>query len=128
MRPHTDFLFNFLKITNIDVILWSYGAYYYVQSIVNGFFPQLCQCAFKIYGRTVCKKSNETCGIPKSSNFIRKLYSENIILIGVDDRVNEVMDDRYDFRILIDKYSSIDTKDTEIIRVIEKITQFVASL
>lgn len=128
VRPNVNFLINFLRVANIDIVLWSLGSDHYVKSILNGFLPDICKYATKVFARTVCIKSNDTCGIPKCSDFIRKIYNEEIILIGVDDRVNEVMDNRYDFRILVQNYNSQNLQDKELISVIEKITHFLVSL
>lgn len=124
VRPHVNFLINFLIFSKIDIILWSYGTDTYVESIINGHFPCLVQHAHKLFGRTQCKISEFRYGMCKSSEHIRKLYENEIVLIGIDDRVNDTMDDRYDMRILIEPYNKINTNDNHLITVIQKILDF----
>ncbi|GIY73975.1 nuclear lim interactor-interacting [Caerostris extrusa] len=96
----------------------------YVKSVINSYLHKLVKYAYKIFGRTQCKLSENRYGIVKCSEHIRKMYLENTLLIGIDDRVNEMMDDGYDLRISVEPYKVKNQNDQELIGVIEKIINF----
>lgn len=125
-RPYVDLLLNFLKFSNIKFILWSLGEDSYVKLVINSFILNIKHFAFKIWGRTQCNKSKQLYNVVKCSEHVRKsLPNKNIFLIGVDDRVNQMMDNKYDLRILVQPYQTQNSKDIELVTVIEKIIMHI---
>lgn len=124
-RPFADLLFHFLKFSNIKFILWSYGDDSYVKLVVNSFVVDLKNMAHKVWGRTQCKVSKDRYDVVKCSEHVRKTFKNKIFLIGVDDRVNEMMDEKYNLRIRVEPYLTQNTTDLELVKVIEKIVKYI---
>lgn len=124
LRPKLDFLLKFLYAKNIKIVLWSMGDDEYVQRICNGFLPKIVQHADIIFARKECCSSDRRYQFCKASEHIRTLYNEPILLMGVDDRVKQNMDELYDLRIHVKPYKEVNPKDTELVRVVETITDF----
>lgn len=124
-RPFADLLFQFLKFSNIKFILWSYGDDSYVKLVINSFIIDLKNMAYKIWGRTQCKISKDRYEVVKCSEHVRKIFDGQVFLIGVDDRVNEMMDDNYNLRIKVEPYQTRNAKDIELVKVIEKIIKHI---
>lgn len=121
-RPYADFLMHFLKFSGVKFMLWSYGDDAYVKLVINSFVLNLREFAFRVWGRTQCEKSKRLYSVVKCSEHIRKsLKNKNVFLIGIDDRVNEMMDNRYNLRIFVEPYKSQNSKDIELVAVMEKI-------
>lgn len=124
VRPNLNFLLQFLYLNNIKIILWSLGDDSYVERICNGFLPKIAKHADIIFARKECYVSDQKYNYYKASAHIRNLYREQIILIGVDDKVRQNMDDMYDLRIYVKPYQQINNNDIELVKVIETITSF----
>ncbi|GFY66921.1 FCP1 homology domain-containing protein [Trichonephila inaurata madagascariensis] len=124
IRPKLMFLLQFLYMKEIKIVLWSMGEDEYVMRICNGFLQKISLYADVIFGRKECKVSERKYGFCKASEHIRTLYTEPIILIAVDDKVNQNMDDMYDLRIYVKPYKKVDSNDLELTNVVEKITSF----
>lgn len=127
-RPFLDVLFNFFKFSNIKCILWSYGDDAYVKLVMNSYIPDLKEVAYKVFGKSQCKMSKDRYDVLKCSEHIRKMFKNNIFLIGVDDRINEMMDNKYDLRICVEPYRSINKHDYDIIKVINSIYTYFNNL
>lgn len=127
VRPYAYLLLDFLKVANIDIILWSYGSDSYVEHVINTHFQIFNNSNIKtrLFGRTVCETSKRKYGFTKHSQIIRKLYIDNINLLGIDDRANINMDEGYDFRILVEPYNEKNKQDNELLQVIFKIIEYL---
>lgn len=127
VRPYAHVLLDFLRVTKIDIILWSYGSDPYVEHVINTHFNIFSNSNIntRVYGRTVCETSKRKYGFIKHSQVIRKLYIDNIILIGIDDRANINMDEGYDFRILVEPYDEKNKYDNELLQVMFKIIEYL---
>lgn len=124
VRPKVDFLVDFLRFSQIDFILWSLGSDSYVTRVVNGYLPEVAQYAYKMFGRSECSTSCELYNYKKCSEHIRIMYERDILLIGVDDKAMENMDNGYDMRIAVKPYEETDNQDRELFKVVEEITKF----
>lgn len=127
VRPYAYNLLDFLRIAKMELILWSYGSDLYVEHVINTHFDIFSKFNNKtrVYGRTVCETSKRKYGFLKHSQVIRKLYLDNILLIGIDDRANINMDEGYDFRILVEPYNEKNKYDNELIQVMFKIMEYL---
>lgn len=125
VRPHLDTLIRFLRLCKIRTYIWSLGRDDYVKKVVNTYMPKMKNFAFKIYGRKECEVANRLHGWNKASKHIRDECSEHLILIGVDDRVEENMDNGYDLKIAIVPYDSVNPNDTALVSVIDEIMLFL---
>ncbi|KMQ83066.1 nuclear lim interactor-interacting [Lasius niger] len=123
-RPKIEFLINFLRLQRIDIILWSLGKDEYVKQMMNGFLPEITKYAYKVFARNESERSLRQFEIKKASEHIRSLYDRTILLIGVDDRAGEVMDEGYDLRIQVGVYDAVKPDDSELVDVVEKIMRF----
>lgn len=97
----------------------------YVKKIVNGFMPEVKRYAYKIYGRKECLSSHKLHGYYKASKHIREECDQDLILIGVDDRIEENMDEGYDLKIAIKPYNEVNAEDQGFLEVIDEIVQFL---
>ena len=127
-RPFSDFMFEFLQFSSIKFILWSYGDDAYVKLVMNSFITDLRNMAYKVFGKSQCKLSKYRYDVIKCSEHIRKLFKDDIFLIGIDDRVNEMMDNKYDLRINVEPYTCQNKKDIELVIVIQKIITYINGL
>lgn len=127
-RPKLETFINFLRLMKCDIILWSLGKDEYVKRVVSGFLPEIRAYAYKIFAYKECIKSETRYGYYKASEHIRIMYDCDIYLIGVDDKVSENMDSRYDLRIQVKPYSSPNTKDVALGEVIEKLVDALAEV
>lgn len=125
VRPHLDKLVRFLRFCKIRTYIWSLGRDDYVKNMVNMYMPEMKDYAFKIYGRKECETAYRLHGWNKASKHIRDECTEPLILIGVDDRVEENMDDGYDLKISISPYDSVNPNDTALTNVSDEITWFL---
>lgn len=128
-RPFADLLLNFFKFSNIKFMLWSLGDDSYVKLVINSFVLNIKNLAFRIWARTQCEKSKFLYNVVKCSEHVRKsLPNKKVFLIGIDDRVNEMMDNKYDLRILVEPYKQHNPKDIELITVMEKIIMHINNI
>lgn len=127
VRPYAYLLLDFLKVANIDIILWSYGRDSYVEHVINTHFQIFNDSNIKtrVFGRTVCETSKRKYGFTKHSQVIRKLYIDNINLIGIDDRANINLDEGYDFRVLVAPYNEKNKQDNELLQLLFKIIAYL---
>lgn len=130
VRPHAHLLLDFLKILNIDIILWSNGKDDYVEHVINKHFTIFVDPLLntRVFGRTVCNISNKQYGFIKHSKTIRKLYIENINLIALDDKIDSNMDLEYDLRIKVQPYKGKNTQDYELFTVMGKIIDYLKNV
>lgn len=125
VRPRLQTLIDLLRLTRIDIVLWSLGGDEYVHRVVNGFLPEIARHAHKVFARRECDRSYERYQYYKASEHIRVMYDHCIFLIGVDDKVSQNMDSQYDLRISIRPYKKPDPTDRALLDVCEKIIQGV---
>lgn len=127
VRPYAHLLLDFFTIANIDIILWSYGSDHYVEHVINNHFDIFINPDIKtrVFGRTICETSKRKYGFTKYSQVIRKLYIDNINLIGIDDRININMDEGYDYRVLVEPYNEKNKHDDELLQVMCKIIAYL---
>lgn len=97
----------------------------YVERMCNGFLHKIAKHADIVFARKECSASDKKYDFCKASEHVRTLYNERIILIGVDDRARQNMDDMYDLRIHVKPYKEVNPNDTELVRVVETITEFL---
>lgn len=132
VRPKFKTFLRFLKIIKADIILWSHGKDQYVSNVVNAYLPELVTCAHTLFGRTECEYSERYYNFLKASEHIRDMYKKRyglrVFLIAVDDNVAINMDEGYDLRIHIQPYSKVNSCDKELLVVIEKMVDGIASL
>lgn len=126
-RPKLKTLLQFLKLIQADIILWSHGKDAYVKDMVNAYLPDVAECTHTLFGRTECEYSKKFYNYLKASEHVRdmyrKRYSQNILLMGVDDNVTINMDDGYDLRIYVKPYETVNSCDKELMVVVEKMIQ-----
>lgn len=125
VRPHLDTFIRFLRLCKIRTYIWSLGRDDYVKKVINTYMPNVKKFAFKIYGRKECQVANNLYGWNKASKHIRDECTEPLILIAVDDRVEENMDNGYDLKINITPYESVNPNDTALVSVINEIMLFL---
>lgn len=127
VRPYAYKLLDFLRVAKMDLFLWSYGSDPYVEHVVNTHFNIFCNFNIKtrVYGRTVCEASKRKYGFLKHSQVVRRLYIDNVILIGIDDRANINMDEGYDLRILVEPYNEKNKHDNELLQVLFKVIEYL---
>jgi len=125
VRPHATTLIKFLLNSDFKVILWSLGSAAYVTKIISEYFPILEEQAFKIWAKNECQLAKEYYGCCKSSEVVRSLFSKDVVLIAIDDLVYKNMDCHYDYRILIKPFANWNEKDSQLLQVIVKITNFL---
>lgn len=123
VRPYAHLLLDFLAVVEIDLILWSYGSDQYVEHVINTCFDIFVHpdIRTRIFGRTVCETSKRRYGFTKHSQVIRKLYLDDIHLMGLDDRININMDTGYDFRVQVEPYDGKNKQDKELFETMCKI-------
>lgn len=128
VRPLFTTFVHFLKLIGVDIILWSTGDDEYVLSVVNGFLPELQKHAFKIFARYESDYSHFHYNYHKASWHVRHLYKpETIVLFGVDDLVNNNMDEEgYDVLFYIKPYTKVNSCDKELLKLMAKITEGLA--
>ncbi|GBO27131.1 hypothetical protein AVEN_212404-1 [Araneus ventricosus] len=126
VRPKLETFINLLRLLKCDIILWSLGKDDYVRRVVSGHLPEIRDYAYKIFAYKECMNSEARYGFCKASEHIRIMYDCDIFLIGVDDKVSENMDSRYDLRIQVKPYTSPDSKDVVLLEVCEKIINALA--
>lgn len=127
VRPYAHLLLDFLIVSNIDIILWSYGSDQYVEHVINNHFNIFVNPDIKtrVFGRTICEISKRKYGFIKYSQVIRKLYIDNINLIAMDDRININMDEGYDFRVQVEPYNEKNKEDDELFRIMCTIIEYL---
>lgn len=125
VRPHLDTLIRFLRLCKVRTYIWSLGRDDYVKKVVNTYMPKMKNFAFKIYGRKECEAANRLYGWNKASKHIRNESTEPLVLIGVDDRAEQNMDNGYDLKITIVPYDSVNPNDTALVSVIDEIMLFL---
>lgn len=124
VRPNVEFLIDFLRVTQADIVLWSLGRDDYVEQVIASTLHGILTHAKIVFGRTEGHHSVRKYGYQKCSEHIRTMYVSDILLIGVDDKAAENMDDRYDLRIHVKPYKTTDLKDVELIKVVKTLVSF----
>lgn len=125
VRPGLDALIRFLAFCRIRTYVWSKGRDDYVKKVVNGAMPEIKKYAYKIYGRKECQTALKLYGYDKASKHIRDECEQDLILIGVDDRIEENMDEGYDLKIAIKPYNEVNPEDRGLADVIDEIIAFL---
>lgn len=126
LRPKCKMLINFLQIIQCDIVLWSMGSNLYVEKVIKGTLTDIQKKAYKVYGRSKCKWSKSRYGFYKASEAVRKLYTQTVFLMGVDDRASQNMDSGYDLRIHVKPYRKPNPHDRALLEVIEKVIKGLA--
>lgn len=125
VRPRLQLFLNFLRFCKARTYVWSLGTDEYLKRMVNGYLPDVQKFVYKIYGRSECEKSLRLYGVYKSSVHIRDECEEHLIVMCVDDKVQENMDEGYDLRISIPPYSEVDPNDVCFVDAIDEILNFL---
>lgn len=126
VRPYLDMLIRFLRFCKVRTYIWSFGRDDYVKRMVNTYMPKMKTYAFKIYGRKECETAYRLHGWHKASKHIREECTEPLILIGVDDRAEENMDNGYDLKITVPPYDTVNQKDVALVDIIHEIILFLS--
>lgn len=126
IRPYAHLLLDLLIVANIDIVLWSLGSDTYVEYVINNYFDIFLNkdLQTRIFGKSASKISEHRYGYKKCSKVIRNLYSQNILLIGIDDRSNTNMDSGYDLRINAEPYETPNENDDELLLIICKLIEY----
>lgn len=123
VRPKVNVLIHLLKLLKVDIIIWSLGEDNYVKDIMNQYLPEIARLAFKIFARQEAYVSKHQYNFWKASEHIRIMYEEPIYLLGIDDRVTQNMDSKYDFRISVSPYDASNLNDIHLLTVCEDIIE-----